>query len=285
MLIKRFHRVKRNLKGFFAEIVLPVIFICLALLVATLFPPTGNLPALEVHPWYYGWPNRMFVSKSSSYDYDHPVYYPNVQLNINSSVQTNLQQVNQIYSSLFESVGTRCLSNYQIRLTSQAQQYSSVGSDRLLKCNSVSNLDQNYTQPSSSVWQALLAVNYSYTKTAPRLDCATGFPTTQAASSGDIYNRPIYNLKSQDILYDLSGRNISDWVVNSEFTQLMFRKRFGGFEFVKPFVDPSLLPDRLFEQVRQFPATLQTTLNGFGRFNLTSFQSAVSNLFSSVSPG
>jgi hypothetical protein len=31
LLIKRFHRVKRNIKGFFAEIVLPVVFVCLVI--------------------------------------------------------------------------------------------------------------------------------------------------------------------------------------------------------------------------------------------------------------
>lgn len=33
LFVKRFQRVKRNIKGFFAEIVLPVVFVCMALLV------------------------------------------------------------------------------------------------------------------------------------------------------------------------------------------------------------------------------------------------------------
>ena len=74
LLIKRFHRVKRNVKGFFAEIVVPVLFVLLALLVATLTPNDSVRPALELHPWYYPTPNRMFVSKSSSLQYDAPIF-------------------------------------------------------------------------------------------------------------------------------------------------------------------------------------------------------------------
>lgn len=77
LMIKRFHRVKRNIKGFFAEIVLPVLFVCLALLVATLAPGVSNRPILELHPWYYGQPNQMFISRSSSLAYDRPIYDPN----------------------------------------------------------------------------------------------------------------------------------------------------------------------------------------------------------------
>lgn len=77
LMLKRFHRVKRNIKGFFAEIVLPVLFVCLALLVATLTPAVSNRPALELHPWYYGQPNQMFLSRSSSLVYDRPIYDTN----------------------------------------------------------------------------------------------------------------------------------------------------------------------------------------------------------------
>lgn len=76
LMIKRFHRVKRNIKGFFAEIVLPVVFVCLALLVATLTPTIDNRPALELHPWYYGQPNQMFISRSGSMLFDTPIYDP-----------------------------------------------------------------------------------------------------------------------------------------------------------------------------------------------------------------
>ena len=53
LIIKRFHRVKRNTRGFLAEIVLPVILVCLALLVASLRPQVANFPAVEIHPWLF----------------------------------------------------------------------------------------------------------------------------------------------------------------------------------------------------------------------------------------
>jgi ATP-binding cassette, subfamily A (ABC1), member 1 len=67
LLIKRFQRSKRNLKGFVAEIVLPIVFVCLALVVATLQPKVTDLPLLELHPWYYDKPNKIFMSMSSTH--------------------------------------------------------------------------------------------------------------------------------------------------------------------------------------------------------------------------
>jgi hypothetical protein len=86
------HRVKRNIKGFFAEIVLPVIFVCLALLVATLVPKLSDRPSLELHPWYYTSPNQLFLSKSSSLKYEINTYDPN-KIDIDRQEQSNIEKV------------------------------------------------------------------------------------------------------------------------------------------------------------------------------------------------
>lgn len=233
LLIKRFHRVKRNIKGFFAEIVLPIVFVCLALLVATLNPMEGDRPSLELHPWYYDFPNKIFLSKSSSYAYDRPDYSSNpIQLNSNPQVQSNIDLVNSIYKNLITTtgLGTRCLSNHQITLTSQAQKRRDF---KQLQCNSDYNLNKNYTSIPADVAQELQKANYSYTKTSLVCDCSTGFPECPVSASGDVYYRPEYTLKSQDIMFDLSGRNITDWIVKTEFSDSIFRKRFGGYEFLQ----------------------------------------------------
>ncbi|RNA31837.1 ATP-binding cassette sub-family A member 1, partial [Brachionus plicatilis] len=102
LLIKRFHRLKRNIKGFFAEIVLPVLFVCLALLVATLTPKPSDRPPLELHPWYYLTPNLMFLSRSSSFEYDKTFYssISGTNVVIDSSVQPNIEQINNITEAL-----------------------------------------------------------------------------------------------------------------------------------------------------------------------------------------
>lgn len=107
LLIKRLHRLKRNIKGFFAEIVLPVVFVCLALLVATLTPNPSDRPPLELHPWYYRTPNLMFLSRSSSFEFDKTFYSPTGQSNVvtNFSVQPNIDQINQIVEALLNNPG------------------------------------------------------------------------------------------------------------------------------------------------------------------------------------
>ena len=107
LLIKRFHRVRRNVKGFFAEIVLPVAFVCLALLVATLSPKPKDRPPLELHPWYYQTPNIMFLSRSSSFEYDKTFYNIKNGTNVfkNPSVQPNIEQINQTAEALMNDPG------------------------------------------------------------------------------------------------------------------------------------------------------------------------------------
>ena len=265
LLIKRFHRVKRNIKGFFAEIVLPVVFVCLAMLVATLNPATTAEPPLEIHPWYYQSPNQMFIAKTSSYNYDRPQYDKSpLELNLNPSVQSNIDRVNKVFNTFVKAPGpgNRCLSNHKVVVTRQAQEFSRAGGDRILSCNGYDSLLTNYTMPPQSLISALLAANYSYKKTGTPCDCSNGFPNNPAGAEGDIYYRQVYTLKTDDILYDLSGRNISDWIVNTEFTERIFRKRFGGYEFMQPFVNVSdQLLHNLVTQVQMFAGTMQSLLN------------------------
>ncbi len=101
-----------------------------------------------------------------------------------------------------------------------------------LKCEDFDyQLQQNYTTPPLPLVNELKQTNYSFTKQTLACSCATGFPKCPPGSSGDINYRPIFKLRTQDILYDLTSRNMSDWLVKTEFSSQFFRKRFGGFEF------------------------------------------------------
>ena len=48
LLKKRFSHAKRNRKGFVSQIILPALFVCLAMVSAMLGPPVGQLPALKL---------------------------------------------------------------------------------------------------------------------------------------------------------------------------------------------------------------------------------------------
>ena len=277
LLIKRFHRVKRNLKGFFAEIVLPVIFVCLALLVSILTPGVQNRPPLELHPWYHTIPNNIFISKSSSLNYEYNFYNSSggkVKTQVNPQAESNINEVNRIVDTFFSdsSLGTRCVSNYSISITYQAQEYSKL--KPVLKCNDFKSMMlQNYTNPNPTILNQLDSVNYTYTKLSPSCDCSSGFPKCPESAGGDILFRPVYQLKTNDILYDLTSRNITDWLVKTEFSTEFFQKRYGGFEFIQP--NNTLI----FNQT--ILASLNNSLNSLlNFFNITNISSSsiLSNL-------
>uniref|UniRef100_A0A8D1K909 ABC transporter domain-containing protein n=1 Tax=Sus scrofa TaxID=9823 RepID=A0A8D1K909_PIG len=54
LLVKRFHHTVRSRRDFLAQIVLPATFVCLALMLSIIIPPFGDYPALTLHPWMYG---------------------------------------------------------------------------------------------------------------------------------------------------------------------------------------------------------------------------------------
>lgn len=64
--IRRFHHSRRNYKGLCCEIVLPALFVCLALLLTLAIPPMMDEPPLELNPWLYDSPNYIFFSNEDS---------------------------------------------------------------------------------------------------------------------------------------------------------------------------------------------------------------------------
>uniref|UniRef100_A0A3P9MSZ7 ATP-binding cassette, sub-family A (ABC1), member 1A n=1 Tax=Poecilia reticulata TaxID=8081 RepID=A0A3P9MSZ7_POERE len=54
LLWKRFLYARRSRKGFFAQIVLPAVFVCIALVFSLIVPPFGKYPSLALHPSMYG---------------------------------------------------------------------------------------------------------------------------------------------------------------------------------------------------------------------------------------
>ncbi|XP_068775738.1 phospholipid-transporting ATPase ABCA7 isoform X2 [Struthio camelus] len=54
LFIKRLLHARRSTRGFFAQIVLPAVFVCVALLFSLIVPPFGKYPPLRLEPWMYG---------------------------------------------------------------------------------------------------------------------------------------------------------------------------------------------------------------------------------------
>jgi hypothetical protein len=151
-----------------------------------------------------------------------------VNLQLNPSVQSNYDRVNQVARTFFTSPGpgTRCMKGHQIKISKSSSP---------LECNNFdAQLISNYTMPSRDTVAQLNANNFSYTKFSPDCDCSSGFPVCGNGAGGDIPNRPISILKTTDYMYDLSGRNVTDWLIKTELSKTFFKKRYGGFEFLAP---------------------------------------------------
>uniref|UniRef100_A0A3Q2PPB9 P-type phospholipid transporter n=1 Tax=Fundulus heteroclitus TaxID=8078 RepID=A0A3Q2PPB9_FUNHE len=54
LFVKRWLYARRSRRGLFAQIVLPAVFVLIALLFSLIVPPFGKYPALELQPWMYG---------------------------------------------------------------------------------------------------------------------------------------------------------------------------------------------------------------------------------------
>ena len=134
---------------------------------ATLVPKPGERVELELHPWYYSEPNQIFLSKSSSIDFDH-----------SPQIQTNLNVVNSITDTLLQSasLGTRCMKGYRIKKTRQAQTFKNVAiGEQFFDCESYDFITINETNKAhSNFWTQLELANFSLTKIAPECDCSTG---------------------------------------------------------------------------------------------------------------
>uniref|UniRef100_A0A8C8A2J4 ABC transporter domain-containing protein n=1 Tax=Oryzias sinensis TaxID=183150 RepID=A0A8C8A2J4_9TELE len=65
LFIKRFHHARRSRKGLIAQVVLPAIFVCLALVFSLIVPSFTAYPSLELQPW-------MYDSQTTFYSNDMP---------------------------------------------------------------------------------------------------------------------------------------------------------------------------------------------------------------------
>ena len=251
LLIKRFHRTKRNIKGLIAEILLPILFVLLAMLVTKLTPNETEPPPLILHPWYWGRPNYMFQSSPT------PMTSP-----VSRSVQETFTRS--------PSLGTRCLA-------------STMLDKKKYPCDSSATGYVN-VPTSSEVTEALNSVDYSRTRRSPDCDCEKKMQTCPIGAGGPA---PSFDVtETRDVLYRLANYNITDWygnrsicrkrsidfvhsrAVKTEYRDEYLMKRFGGIEFLAQDTadNVELLSETFIDQI-------QTILNVTGQ-SLPTFISA-----------
>lgn len=184
LLIKRFHRTKRNMKGLIAEILLPILFVLLAMLVTKLAPNQEQPPPLILHPWYWGKPNYIFQS---------------LPVNRTKQLSRNIQRT----FDKSPSFGTRCMASTML----DKQLYPCAPEKKGLV----------HVETSPEVLDALDRVNYNLTRISPACDCYQKMQTCPVGAGGPTPN--FFVTDTQDLRYYLRTFNITDWFVYLQYSE------------------------------------------------------------------
>ncbi|XP_069575607.1 phospholipid-transporting ATPase ABCA1b isoform X2 [Brachyistius frenatus] len=204
LMWKRFLYARRSRKGFFAQIVLPAVFVCIALVFSLIVPPFGKYPSLELQPWMYE-DQVTFISDDAPGD-------PNMQ---------------KLLDSLLDApgFGTRCMDGHPI-----PEAPCTMG-------------DEDWHTPDvpESVQRLFSLGNWTMDDPSPACFCSyNGYkkmlPDCPAGAGG--LPPPEMKMSANDTLQNLTGRNISDYLVKT-YAQIIGKSlknkvwvnefRYGGF--------------------------------------------------------
>ncbi|XP_035855343.1 retinal-specific phospholipid-transporting ATPase ABCA4 isoform X2 [Sander lucioperca] len=181
LLIKRLHHTTRSYKDFFAQIVLPASFVFLALTFTLIVPPFGEYPSLTLSPWMYG---RQYTFFSNERPMDAPMrYFGEVLLDK-------------------PGFGTRCMADEPLED---------------FPCN---NITTEWEMPlvNPVLIDMLAGPEWNSLRPSPDCQCSTPrklsmLPVCPAGAGG---LPPPQRIQSTgDVLLDLTGRNISDYLVKT----------------------------------------------------------------------
>ncbi|XP_077388934.1 phospholipid-transporting ATPase ABCA1b isoform X2 [Festucalex cinctus] len=204
LMWKRFLYARRSRKGFFAQIVLPAVFVCIALVFSLIVPPFGKYPSLELQPWMYQ-DQVTFISEDAPAD----------------------ASMHKLVSSLLDppGLGTRCMLGHPV-----AEAPCTMGED-----------DWSLPEVAESVRRMFASGNWSMAEPSPACSCSCDgrkkmLPECPAGAGG--MPPPQIKLSSSDTLQNLTGRNISDYLVKT-YAQIIGKSlknkvwvnefRYGGF--------------------------------------------------------
>ncbi|XP_052011038.1 phospholipid-transporting ATPase ABCA1-like [Xyrauchen texanus] len=204
LLWKRFLYARRSRKGFFAQIVLPAVFVCIALVFSLIVPPFGKYPSLALNPWMYE-EQFTFISDDAPHD-----------------VSTQ-----KLLSALLDDpgFGTRCMEGEPIPDAS-----CTMGDE-----------DWFIPEVTESVSDIFRMANWTMDNPSPACECSCNgkkkmLPECPAGAGG--LPPPQMKISETETLQNLTGRNISDYLVKT-YAQIIGKSlknkiwvnefRYGGF--------------------------------------------------------
>uniref|UniRef100_A0A3Q1FT28 ATP binding cassette subfamily A member 7 n=1 Tax=Acanthochromis polyacanthus TaxID=80966 RepID=A0A3Q1FT28_9TELE len=201
LFIKRWLYARRSRRGFLAQIVLPALFVLIALLFSLIVPPFGKYPALQLQPWMYG-EQYTFISNDAP---GNPA--------IENLLEALLDQ---------PGFGTKCM-------------------EKDPQCGSERSGSFMRPQVSFSTWQMFSKGNWSRDRPSPECQCSTEsvrrmLPECPEGAGG--LPPPQIKRLTGDILQNMTTYNISDYLVKT-YSQILKKSlktkkwvnefRYGGF--------------------------------------------------------
>uniref|UniRef100_A0A8C2GG42 P-type phospholipid transporter n=1 Tax=Cyprinus carpio TaxID=7962 RepID=A0A8C2GG42_CYPCA len=204
LLWKRFLYARRSRKGFFAQIVLPAVFVCIALVFSLIVPPFGKYPSLALNPWMYE-EQFTFISDDAPQD-------------------TSTQK---LLNALLDDpgFGTRCMEGQPI-----PDAPCTMGEE-----------EWSTTEVAESVMDIFTSKNWTMDNPSPACECSCNgkkkmLPECPAGAGG--LPPPQIKISETETLQNLTGRNISDYLVKT-YAQIIGKSlknkiwvnefRYGGF--------------------------------------------------------
>ncbi|KAG9470406.1 hypothetical protein GDO78_017820 [Eleutherodactylus coqui] len=262
LIVKRFHCAKRNTKALFSQILLPAFFVCVAMTVALSVPEIGDLPPLILSPSQYHnytQPKGNFVPYANE---EQPEY--RLKLSPDASPQT---LVNTFYlpsgigatcvlktafnSTLDQLVQSLNLNSNESKMLA-AQYFDAMCVDSFTQGLPLSNFVPPPPSPAPSeypteedlahLWNAttysppsIPAEDITTTPSLPRrihepVRCTCSMQGTGfSCPSGVGGHPPLMKVVTGDIMVDISGRNVSEYLL---YTSDRFRlHRYGAVTF------------------------------------------------------
>ncbi|XP_012735452.2 phospholipid-transporting ATPase ABCA1 isoform X1 [Fundulus heteroclitus] len=208
LFVKRWLYARRSRRGLFAQIVLPAVFVLIALLFSLIVPPFGKYPALELQPWMYGEQFTFFSNDAPG---------------------------NRAMENLLEALldtpgfGTKCMEREE--------------DDNRTSPGCEAERGGRFIRPQIpfSTWQKLSRGNWSRDRPSPECQCSTEdtrrmLPDCPDGAGG--IPPPQMKRATGDILQNLTMYNISDYLVKT-YSQILKKSlktkkwvnefRYGGF--------------------------------------------------------
>ncbi|XP_032989948.1 phospholipid-transporting ATPase ABCA7 isoform X5 [Rhinolophus ferrumequinum] len=182
LLLKRFLLARRSRRGLFAQIVLPALFVGLALVFSLIVPPFGYYPALRLSPSMYG-AQMSFFSEDAPGDPEHA----------------------RLLEALLEEAGLK-------------DPYLQNSSQRAPECTQPTVCWFSVPELPADVAKILASGNWTLESPSPACQCSRPgarllLPDCPAAAGGP--PPPQALTSSGEVVQNLTGRNLSDFLVKT----------------------------------------------------------------------